>query len=249
MNCDHVDELLPLYTGGDLETERWRLVETHLQSCARCARAAAEYAEVKQLWQEFEPPQFSDAVYAGIRRQVLNEIEQKSQAPGWTGVLAQFFAPLLQPRALWVTATLLLATLLATSYFIVYRSTQSTNHQVIAEHGGPAPDEPDRNVITPGEGSAGISAPALVKGPGSRPVKSGIRLRHPRPATLAVTRPSHSVPVMKVRTIDAAPDVTGSSSASAPLRVEIHTSDRNIRIIWLSSPRPQDGPKDPAKGI
>jgi hypothetical protein len=249
MNCDYVDELLPLYTGGDLDEDRSRLLATHLQSCTQCARAADEYAEVKELWQEFEPPQFSEAVYASVRRHVLTEIEQTSQARGWTSVLAGFFAPLLQPRALWVTASLLLATLLAASYFIVYRSNQSTNHQVTADVRDPAPDARDKNAVAPRENSAGISAPPSVKGPGNRPLKSGIRLRHPRPAILAATRSSDSVPVLSVPTIDPARDVTGSSSASAPLRVEIYTSDQNIRIIWLSSPRPQSGPKDPAKGI
>ena len=249
MNCDYVDELLPLYTGGDLDEDRSRLLATHLQSCARCARAADEYAEVKELWQEFEPPQFSEAVYSSVRRQVLNEIKQTSQARGWTSVFSGFFAPLLQPRALWVTATLLLVTLLAASYFIVYRSGQSPNHQVSTDRGGSAPDERDKNAVAPRENSAGISSPPLVKPPGSRPLKSGIRLRHPRPAILAATRPSDSAPVLPVPAIDTAGDVTGSSSASAPLRVEIHTSDRNIRIIWLSNPHPQNGPKDPAKGI
>jgi hypothetical protein len=43
--------------------------------------------------------------------------------------------------------------------------------------------------------------------------------------------------------------VSQPSSAPAPLRVEMQTSDRNIRIIWLSGQRPSAGGRDGSKGI
>ena len=251
MNCEYVDELLPLYTGGDLEEERSRVLAAHLQSCARCAHAADEYAEVKQLWQEFEPPQFSQVVYAGIRRQVLNEIVQKSHAQGWSGVFAQFFAPLLQPRALWVTATLVLATLLAASYFIVHRSSQSTNEQFTADHGGPAPIAGDKNAVVPVKISPPTPVPSSTKGANDSRSEQAMKTgnRHRRSTMVAVARPGNAVFVKPIPTIETAPHVSATSSASAPIRVEMHTKDPNIRIIWLTNQRPQDGPKDPAKGI
>lgn len=94
MNCEHVDQLLPLYIGGDLEEERASLVAAHLQSCTECACAADEYAGANQLLQRYEPPFFSDGVYAGIRRRVFEEIERKSQAPVWSSDVLQLFAPL-----------------------------------------------------------------------------------------------------------------------------------------------------------
>jgi hypothetical protein len=39
------------------------------------------------------------------------------------------------------------------------------------------------------------------------------------------------------------------SSAPAPLRVELQTSNRNIRIIWLSSQRTSAAGTDGSKGI
>jgi len=51
------------------------------------------------------------------------------------------------------------------------------------------------------------------------------------------------------RVVQRAVGVTQPSSASAPLRVELQTSDRNIRIIWLSGQRPPAGGSDGPKGI
>ena len=38
MNCKQTEELLPLYTGRDLEEKHAILVTEHLKTCAGCAR-------------------------------------------------------------------------------------------------------------------------------------------------------------------------------------------------------------------
>jgi hypothetical protein len=43
--------------------------------------------------------------------------------------------------------------------------------------------------------------------------------------------------------------VVQPSSAPAPLRVEMQTTDRNIRIIWLSGQPPGADGRDGSKGI
>src|SRR6267143_6407697 len=107
MNCKHVQELLPLYVGRDLEERRAQLVTAHVQSCAECASLASEYRESGQLLQQFAPPPFSDAVYAGIRQRVLREIGRES--PEFSGLtLPSFVASLFRPRLRWTFATALL---------------------------------------------------------------------------------------------------------------------------------------------
>ena len=81
MNCNQVEELLPLYVGHDLEVERARLITAHVQTCTHCARSAEEYVEAGQLLQQFALPQFSEATYATIRHNVQREIERQSEAP------------------------------------------------------------------------------------------------------------------------------------------------------------------------
>lgn len=241
MNCEYVDQLLPLYVGGDLEEERSTLVSAHLQTCTRCALTADEYGAANQLLQRFEPPIFSDAVYAGIRRQVLNEIERKSQAPALSGFVSRFFAPLLQPRAVWIAATILLAISATAFYFIANRSNQLPNGQQIA--GGNRAGE--RNA---GEGSPAIrpnnnqpgtsSSPPAVTG--KRVVNTGV---------VAGNRARQRDKAVVERVVQPDVAVSQTSSTPVPVRVEIQTSNRNIRIIWLSSQPPQDGAKETSKGI
>ena len=89
MNCKDMEPLLPLYAGGDLEEEHSRLVAAHLQFCTECIRAADEYAAAGQLLQRYEPPFFSDGIYAGIRQQVLNEIERESHIVVWPKIFSR----------------------------------------------------------------------------------------------------------------------------------------------------------------
>lgn len=248
MNCEYVDQLLPLYIGRDLEAERSALVAAHLQSCPQCARAAGEYEGVNGLLQEFEPPLFSDAIYRGIRRQVLNEIERTSQAPAWSSMLSRLFGPLVQPRAIAITAAVLLATLIAASYFVIQRS-QPSREQVA---------EGRRAVeLNANSSNAGVqSNPQPSSSPSdrssekasSRPgVVGSKRLPRRETSVVAVAQRRELRSRTPVARVETSANVFQTPSAPAPLRVEMQTSDPKIRIIWLSD-RSQTGAKDASKG-
>ena len=132
MNCKNVEPLLSLYVGRDLEEEESRLVAAHLHSCTACSHAADEYAGARQLLQGYEAPLFSDEIYAGIRGQVLNEIERESHARVWPGILSQLFLPLVQPRLKWITAAVLLAISVTALYLSRKSPRQLPNDQPVA---------------------------------------------------------------------------------------------------------------------
>src|SRR5262249_45087257 len=138
MNCKNVEPLLSLYVGRDLEEGHSQLVAAHLQSCTQCSLAANEYAWASQLLQGYQPPRFSDEIYAGIREEVLNEIERESHAPVWSGIFSQLFLALVQPRIRWITAALLLATSVTALYLSRNPSRQLPNdQQIVVGTGGP----------------------------------------------------------------------------------------------------------------
>ena len=241
MNCVHVEQLLPLYIGSDLEDERSTLVTNHLRSCERCAQAANEYAQAKQLLQQLEAPSFGDAVYVGIRRQVVNEIEGRSHAPAWS----QFFASLAPARVRWITAALVLAMSVTALYFITKRSNQIPPHVTVAD--GSTRVERGANTLV---------APIHNKSANDGPVRR--RPRQRQKANVSVARreilPSRTAPAnaLALPNNSLAQPFVGAAepaSASAPLRVEIQISDRNIRIIWLTSERHQNGVRETSKGI
>ena len=101
MNCKQLDELLPLYAGRDLDEKRARLVSEHVQICSECASAAAEYREAVELAQHFAPPVFTDNVYASVRRQVMQQIEDDEPK---ALLLPQLIGSWFRPRIAWAAA-------------------------------------------------------------------------------------------------------------------------------------------------
>jgi hypothetical protein len=235
MNCKNVEPLLSLYAGRDLEEEHARLVAAHLQSCTKCTLVADEYAGTSQLLQGYEPPFFSDEIYAGIREQVLNKIE--SHAHVKPGIFSQLFLGLVQPRIGWVTAALLLATSVTALYLSRNHLRQLPNDRQVAVQ----TNEPNQADVRSEDSnvSAGYSSFSTK---GQRRMASArgriTRKREANPRVVATNRVVQHVV-----------DVSQPSSAPAPLRVEMQTSDRNIRIIWLSGQRPSAGGRDGSKGI
>jgi hypothetical protein len=115
MNCKQAEELLPLYAARDLEEKRTTLVTEHVQTCAACSRVADEYRESVQLTEQFAPPVFSEAVYAGIRQRVLREIETEASL--------QTIASWFRPKLTWaIVSVLLIIVSMVAIYFIVNRA-------------------------------------------------------------------------------------------------------------------------------
>jgi anti-sigma factor RsiW len=225
MNCKDVNPLLPLYVGGDLEQEHSRLVAAHLQACTECALTADEYAGASQLLQGYEPPFISDEIYTGIREQVLNEIKRESHAPARPGIFSQMLLAVVQPRMRWITAALLLAISVTALYLIRKPARQLRNDQQVAI----------RSEITDeSAGSSSFSNQGQVRTGAER-----------RPATRKRKTKAGVVAVNRSRQLNK----TQPSSDPAPLRVEMQTTNRNIRIIWLSAPRPGAGGSEGSKGI
>lgn len=225
MNCKSVEPLLSLYVGRDLDEERSRLVAAHLQSCTECTLAADEYAGTGQLLQRYEPPLFSAEVYADIRENVLNEIGREYHAPLRARIFSQFFLALVQPRMRWITAALLLAISVTAVYLIRNRSQQLPDDQQVA-------------VRTEEPGKAGRGSDVRSESSESAGLSTVSNQEHitatRRPIIRKRKANAGAVATNLSRVVQLYVSVSQPSSASAPLRVEMQTTDRNIRIIWLS---------------
>jgi anti-sigma factor RsiW len=249
MNCKHVQELLPLFVGRDLEEERAKLVTAHLQSCAKCAGAADEYRETRQLLQQFAPPPFSEEVYTGIRQRVLREIARES--PESIGPSLPQLVGLFRPRLRWAIAT---ALVLAFSIFAFYFVTNRTNHRPqVADVGGKV-DRPTSGSIKEGEGSPPPVSTVPHKGPVqviagvTHPSQRRKSPDHPRSPEIRSMTAKASPKANNLAEPDAVP-ARNTAASEKTLRVEMQTKDRNIRIIWFThQPTEQDSPGK-SKGI
>ena len=256
MNCKNIEPLLSLYVGRDLEEDQSRLVAAHLQSCTKCTLVADEYAGDRQLLQGYEPPLFSDEIYAGIREQVLNEIERESHAHVRPGIFSQLVLALVQPRMRWVTAALLLAISVTALYLSRNPLRQLPNDKQVAVPTREPKQADSRTRSEKSKASAGSSS-FLNKGQVPMTITRGpiTRKRGANPGVVATNRSREFDKTTKVdsstndRVVPRVVGVSQPSSAPAPLRVEMQTSDRNIRIIWLSGQRPSAVGRDGSKGI
>lgn len=249
MNCKHVQKLLPLYVGGDLEERREKLVTAHMQACAECAGSANEYRETRRLMERYAPPTFSEAVYTGIRQHVLREIERESTAPPLTQLVASWF----QPRIIWAVATaLLIAVSVLAFYFIADRkndqqqwanipgsvdATQQDEHPKVRPQNDSlgTPLRPDLN------GAAGTPPALATRSPKSRLSSIAQKVRHS----------STAVPSAGDSSVDSTDLFLSTPTTSEKtLRVEMQTKDPNIRIIWFVTEKTKrDSPSEPSKGI
>ena len=237
MNCKNVEPLLSLYVGRDLEEEHARLVAAHLESCTKCTLVADEYAGTSQLLQGYEPPFFSDEIYAGIREQVLDKIERETHAPVRPGIFSQLFLGLVQPRMRWVTAALLLAISVTALYLSRNHLRGLPNDQQVAVR----TNEPNQADVRSEDSNASAGSSSFSN--------KGQRRMATTRGPITRKREANSRVVATNRVVQHVVGVSQPSSTPAPLRVEMQTSDRNIRIIWLSGQRPSAGGRDGSKGI
>ena len=231
MNCRQLDELLPLYAGHDLDEKRARLVSEHVQICSACALVAGEYHDAVELAQHFAPPVFSDNVYAGVRRQVMQQIEDEPTAQMLP--LAQLFGSWFQPRMAWTAAS---ALIIVFGFFAFYLVVNRTAEVQPVANIHPAANGPEQ---TP----ESTAIPRTTQPAGAEKEKRAEDKRN----RLVNRRPVRTVNTVDIQLRAASvspklrnPEATNSSpardeaSGESPLRVEIQTKDPNIRIIWFS---------------
>lgn len=81
MDCRRVEELLPLYAGGDAGEALARRLSSHLRSCAVCRLLAEEYGRSRELLRSYDAPEFGDEFFEGIRGAVLRELAAGAASP------------------------------------------------------------------------------------------------------------------------------------------------------------------------
>ena len=244
MNCRRIEELIPLYIGGDLEADKADAVLAHTQACADCRELVAEYEESQNWLRSYTPPAFDDASLNDLKMGVLREINRgRGQVT--------FFHSLTR---LW-NRRLILATSVA--LLIIFGALAFYIHQSGA--GGTGSD----GELTAGDAGHGKQLPEAAPQPDdveAAPRAGFIRQRHHRAATfsrkvLAAHGAGHIGPTVKrldKRAVEPAVAIeTNRARATDPagsqelLRIEIQTSDPAIRIIWFSPKENSSGSSKP----
>lgn len=234
MNCRRIEELIPLYVGGDVDRRLSGEVQSHLKTCGGCAELAAEY-EAGRNWLSGAPPEFDEALLADVKRGVMKELENAKRQTGLFELMSEAIARALVRPA--VAAGLLLAVLSAlTLWFYAEKNGSTPPTQAVVPEERVAPERVARD-------SDGDPAPGAKEQP------QGISVNHqPRAVNVSSNRRRRSIGVTTEQAMTTEQAITKiaepKNEAPAPsafavdsdgmLRIEIQTVDPNIRIIWFA---------------
>lgn len=248
MNCNQVESLLPLYAGHDLDARTAERISMHLQSCAACTDAAAEYRDTRQLLEDFAPPEFSEGTFAGMRQVVWRQIETESTTPSFSGLIGAWF----RPRFGWAVVTAVLLVVFALG--IYFMSDRRRGQQPLAVD----PQKMDAGTGQPKQSALPAFSLAASRGNNSqrlsdqRPPQKRMQRTEVRDRTNSVAMIAASAPPAQPTT--STPNGSISSGAAVngdtqkTLRMEIQTKNPNIRIIWLA-PGDAKSPTPNSRGI
>ena len=233
MNCRRVEELIPLYVEGDLASGIADRVTSHLDWCGRCNWLADEYKESQNWLHSCEPPEFDEATLNGLKIGVLRRIEETSARPSLMASLMRHWS---RRQVFALSAAVVIVFGMVVLYVYQTRAKVSVDIPILVE------SNPSEETARPDEHNL---AGGSDKAPGA-----GLNKRHHPSRREATLRASYVNPTLAGR----APVPVGSQGgspaepgtaltnsthtsfgdSSAMLRIEIQTSDPNIRIIWFA---------------
>lgn len=235
MNCQSAEQLIPLFSGGDLKSQEAERVRLHLENCAHCCQVAEEFAASQAWLSEFAAPEFDEAVFADLRASVRREIQATEERGRRSWI--DWLLPRWNPRLAFAAVAVLI--LLAGLAAVVYRTKPSSRETTVA--GGEKPKTamtplPPTPQIEQGQAFAGVPpklSPANRQGHKSQRLTPDVKALLTESPTTDLTAQSQNVPSPTTEPA-ANSDLTASVSEREMLRIELQTKDPNIRIIWLA---------------
>ncbi len=244
MNCRRIEEMIPLYVEGDLETDRAELVSAHLKSCVACSRLAGGFNESQEWLRSYTPPAFDSMFFDGLRNGVLAQIEDEKARPS--------FFQLLAARWRWDAALAAAALLVVIGGLVFYayqRSFRTAPEQILHVPSQPSEvpasqdgqkrtnEDPQRIALPPPQHRHPTLRNAVVEAVGPAQPESVIGL----PADLGIPLPTDpgiegtAVFQADPGQVETQPSVkVNFPTTESMTRIEIQTSDPTIRIIWFA---------------
>lgn len=242
MNCRRVEKLIPLYVEGDLASGIADRVTSHLDWCGRCNWLADEYKESQSWLRSSEPPEFDEATLSGLKIGVLRRIEETSARPSLLASLAEQWS---RRQVFALSAAMLI--ILGVVVFYIYQARLSAKPQVVEaklpERESPPSNEPRHTAVTETATGAGLRKGRHAKNQANNRARAGTAIMPEQafepPFVSQMDWPEGSG-TGSAEPGDALPG--GGSDLPGVLRIEIQTSDPNIRIIWFA-PKEVESPK------
>jgi hypothetical protein len=240
MNCRRIEKLIPLYVEGDLDIEQADAVRSHAKSCANCGGLVAEYEESQRWLRSFMPPHFDDALLDDLKLGVLKEIKRQEMPVPFLNRLAGHWT-----RRLVLASSVALLIIFGVLALYNYQD----DHNDLVAGGGEEQKEQSPEVASPTKDvEKAPRANSIIRRPrhtatARRREVAAKRRTNPDPIVKQPGKQSIE-PAVAIETDDW---LLGDPATSEDmLRIEIQTSDPNIRIIWFS---PKENNSNPSRPI
>ncbi len=230
MNCQNAEQLIPLFVEADLDAAEMQQVTEHLATCDACGEIVAEFEASQSFLRATALPEFDEAGLRAMRTAVQDEIARPTIAD-W---IALFWH--------WKFAATSIVCLLLGA-FMLYQQV--------------APNPERKQIVVQADRQSLIALPtssderATRSGTVPRVVASRRPTRKPSQNPSARATARRSVPLIAepvtiqpstALALTASPEIAIPAAEPEMLRMEIHTADPNIKIIWLT-------PKEPTRAI
>jgi hypothetical protein len=80
MRCSKVEDMLPLFAGGELQDSRQREVEEHLTRCDKCRRVLSQYENLLEASRSVPPVELPDAVQQSLIQEIMDRSREMQGA-------------------------------------------------------------------------------------------------------------------------------------------------------------------------
>jgi predicted anti-sigma-YlaC factor YlaD len=104
MNCEHVENLLPAYTDGDLPDDDKSRIDAHLEGCESCRESLAFFTHLETSLTERRELRPSDSIAAGRIARRITPRKERVFLHALTGMPALVSAALIAIGIVWLLA-------------------------------------------------------------------------------------------------------------------------------------------------
>lgn len=243
MNCRRVEKLIPLYVEGDLESHSRERIASHLEWCGRCNWLADEFRESQSWLRSTQPPEFDEAFLSSFKADALKQIAETNAKRSFLASVIQQWS---RKQVLALAGAMIVIVAIVVLY--VYQAGTSARLEIAdttkaTELHGALPEKPqavsgkphDTGVATGADlkkrrsSTHHRSVNALARRPmfSTGPIESPLanQISQAEDSGLGSFEPPFEPPIERFGSGDDAPPM---------LRIEMQTSDPNIRIIWFA---------------
>jgi hypothetical protein len=236
MNCRRVQDLIPLYVGGDLKEGRALEVSSHLNSCELCKSVMDEFTESQQWARASSEPDFDEAFFDDLRESVFARIESPAARPSFFQLLKERM--LLKP-AFALTVALLL--IIAGMAFYIYsgKTKNDLRKEPVARGNENKEEKQEEQTATPHEKEEkGFKRHRINRPRQQQPDSMMAKVRRDVELMEPMTEPQFVSDNTDSTRFEGQTDER-TNPTEGMTRIEFRTSDPNIRIIWFA-PKEKD---------